>query len=206
MTRPTFDEDEIDFINGLSERIKRLETARSRVFSALPADPGDGQEIYLQTQTMAVAGVSPWWLRYRAWNPDGTANTNTYKWEPVGNCCYENSDYNGEGMANTANVATDFASSLAFTLPLAGDYVVEAGASVGPPGNVQANLYIYDGVAGLFSDTYIGSTPYGSKVIVPPSMPSPRAAGAVIKLRGSTNANSVTWVNKWLKVKPKRVG
>lgn len=176
------------------------------VVSALPSPGYDGQEVYFQTTAMATAGVAPWHLRYRATNPDGSANAYAFKWEPVGVCELLATTFAPEHMNNTSNVVADFATPCAITLPLSGEWLMESGASWQQDSNAQANLGISTntGVNLVQGDAVIGIG-YGAKLHIFPQRVGGRSTGEVIVLRGSTNAAGGTWLAKWLRVKPLRV-
>lgn len=92
------------------------------IVTSLPGSPIDGQEVYYQAD--ATNGVY-WHLRYRS------GATGSYKWEFIG----------GPPLAADSIVFTTFAgfsantwgtlvATLKVTLPLAGDYDVQTGASM----------------------------------------------------------------------------
>jgi hypothetical protein len=94
--------------------------ANPAVVSALPGSPVDGQEVYFNAD--AANGVK-WHLRYNA----GSASA--YKWEFIGGSALHAAVDAGEGT--TSATYTDLATvGPSITLPLAGDYDVEAGAQL----------------------------------------------------------------------------
>lgn len=183
------------------------------VVSALPTVPApvNGQTILFQTMAMHTAGIPPWRLRYRTKNPDGSNNANFLKWEVIGDHSYEQSTVVSEAMGNTANVVTDFTNGLPFDLPLAGDYIIEAEAATDQAGRLQVNLHLWLGAAlNLGSTTVIGGTSgpgewLGNPVHTLPVLKTNIGPGT-LRLRGSTNVLGCTWLRKYLRVKPLRVG
>jgi hypothetical protein len=112
--------------------------------TSLPGSPVDGQEVYLQID--ATNGIN-WHLRYRA----GSASA--YKWEFVG------------GPPLTAQVEAQESTSSGgytnlttpgplFSLPRAGDYIIESGfqAIGGGGGNWSTAIVVYGGVIPTVGD------------------------------------------------------
>jgi hypothetical protein len=98
------------------------------VVSATPANPVEGQEIYLQTPLMLTLGLM-WRFRYSSTAPD------PYKWLFVGG-----NDFhvrNSAGFTPPANVWTsDPDTSMWFTVPVLGEYDLLASANTYSPDSV----------------------------------------------------------------------
>jgi hypothetical protein len=115
------------------------------------------------------------------------------------------SDQSGETMPNTGNTDTEFTNPDVITVPVAGDYLIEFGASITPTANAQANLKVTTGLSGgtdLLVATYIGAG-FGVAVLGSPTVVT--LAAGELRLRGSTNAAAVTWNMKYLKLTSIRV-
>lgn len=92
------------------------------VVQVLPSSPIHGQEVVFQNQSMMNNGVA-WRLRYRAYNVDGSANTNTDKWECVGGGIFDARD--PAGVSLSANTLAY--SGPSHTIPLPGWYEATVG-------------------------------------------------------------------------------
>lgn len=189
------------------------------VVSALPLGPTDGDEVYFQTTAMAVDGVM-WRFRYRGKNPDGSNNTNTFKWEAVG----EQQPLRVEGIGGrdysvseqTANLNHSALATAgpSITAPLAGDYDVS--------GSAQAQQTASGGLASiLFWIPGYGNVPWmngdaafytNTEALTSGKIDGQRlitlTAGGTVELRYATSsaANPVKFYNRNLYVKPIRVG
>lgn len=95
-----------------------------KLVSVLPSSPADDEEVYFQTADMVAAGISPWHLRYRA------ASTSAYKWEMLGGNFWSAAGAGITGLALLANTQTTYAGAARIVVPLAGDYMVQATATV----------------------------------------------------------------------------
>lgn len=172
--------------------------------TALPAGPVDGQEVSFIAD--ALQGIV-WRLKYRAADPS------PYKWQFVGGAPLQKFAATGESVANTSNEWVDLtaAGAVPIALPLAGDYLLEAGASVNPASNAQVNFAVWSGVNGsggaavTVSTAFIGTGPYGAVLTNTQRVGALPAAGT-IRLRGSTNGATVTYLSTWQVVTPVRVG
>lgn len=90
------------------------------IVSVLPSSPSDGQEVYYQSTAMATDGVV-WHLRYRA------AAAGSYKWEYIGGGPQVNSSNVQQSLTiASASVHQTYTSGPTLTLPLAGDYMIQA--------------------------------------------------------------------------------
>lgn len=132
----------------------KVNTGRELV-STLPSSPVNGQEIYYQAD--GTNGVI-WHLRYRA------ASASAYKWEFVGGGALTVST--GAQVSNptypTANTWVDIGAAVSLpALPLAGDYWVEASATV--YNRVAATLGIGVATTAAGTPTYRS---YGSSAAV----------------------------------------
>jgi hypothetical protein len=170
--------------------------------TSLPIGPSDGQECYFVAD--AANGVL-WYLRYNA------ASASPYKWEVIGGSPLVSFNGVSEAIPNTGNAAQDFTNPALVVLPLAGDYELESVVTISPASNAQVNVQPYTGAQGTGGTaiganvSFIGTGPYGVPVTGGPMRALAVPAGTV-RLRGSTNGASVTYITKSLRAMPVRVG
>lgn len=130
-------------INNHDSRIEKVErrVAASRVVTALPTAPRDGQICYYQSAGMATLGAT-WALRYNASNPTG------YNWESVGGGALINTIATSESTSATsaANLTTP---GPLIVLPLAGIFEVQHAviAVNGTAGGNTSIVNVYDETA-----------------------------------------------------------
>lgn len=179
------------------------------VVSVLPAGPTDGDEIYFQTTAMATANTPPWHLRYRATNPDGSANASAYKWEFLGGGSLSSlvAAFEGTASAGFADVTTVGPS---VTLPLAGDYTLIATAQVqAPTANLAAAALKLGAAATSDEESIVASGELQGGLQGTPSRTMVRrglAAAAVIKMQYRSTSGTSTFGRRELVVRPERVG
>lgn len=178
--------------------------------TALPANPIDGQECYFVAD--ATNGII-WHLRYNA----GSASA--YKWELVGGTTLYSSVATQEAATGAGgswfNLATN---GPLVTLPLAGDYETDFGATVIVTNRGQlAYLGIAQGdVAAAGLQPYL-SGPDPSNTAWPGGNPLTSAlaasvrhtavpAATVLKLRYFANNTAINYLHRWIKTRPIRVG
>lgn len=171
---------------------------KTELVSALPGSPVDGQEIYFQNTTLAAEGVV-WHLRYRS------ASASSHKWEFVGGSAVFSEVLTGQATSSTS--FTDLATvGPSITMPLAGDYDAEFGARIF---NAASGL----GVVGI----KIGSAEAGNGAQLSINASSAAnvfralrltglAAAEVLKLQYHTTSTSSEFIQRFLYVRPVRVG
>jgi len=165
--------------------------------TTLPASPTDGDTIYYQTAAMATLGLV-WTLRYRS-------GGGTYKWEFVGgDPLYAKA--NG-GVTATTNVHTQKTGGPSFAIPAAGEYLMTYGATA--QAAVTAN---YAGVA-LFinavlvdADTEIVTGTTNFQSICGSYDATFATAGHTLELYYKSDSGTSTFIRRWLRAVPIRVG
>lgn len=186
---------------GIRQRAIRLDTVTS-----LPRSPIEGDEVlYLADDVNSVI----WHLRYR---PIGSL----FKWEWVGGSTLRASNA-GTSMTTASTTYVDLSTpGPAITVPLAGDYVVEAWAQA-QHGTAAAlgTMAIKVGAAAT-SDTNAvrGQAPannYDISIAQLSKEISVPTAGTVLTVQFKTNTGTLTvnnagLINPWMTVRPKRVG
>jgi hypothetical protein len=124
-------------------------TGGHEVVTTLPGAPFNGQEVlYLADAAGAYGGPYAWLCRYRATNPDGSANTAASKWDviddahPLDRRVDTSETTGGTGYTDLATVGP------AITLPVVGDW------------DVTLETYISPGTAGLrgYMSVQVGAT------------------------------------------------
>lgn len=163
--------------------------------AALPAAPVDGDEIYFQNATMAAAGVI-WHLRYNG------ASANPYKWEYVGGGAL--SRYLGnDHTASTAYV--DLTTPHNVIAPLAGEYEVDWGAQTYNATVTYSWLGMFIGnVFQAETTTFIGSA--NSQLPITSAWGFTIAAGADVRAKYRVNAGDATFLGRYLRIRPVRLG
>lgn len=173
--------------------------------ASLPASPVNGQEIYYVAD--ATNGIV-WHFKYRS------ASASTYKWEYVGGTSGFNEVATSETTTSTTytNLATTGPS---FTVPLAGDYLIEFGAGIevsGTTGNTDAMMSFAVGATAASDNDRIihantGTSGWNFKTQMRTVRKTDIAASSAIvaKYRNST-AWTAGYTTRWMKVTPIRVG
>lgn len=170
--------------------------------TSLPSSPVDGQEIYLQTSSMALDGVR-WHLAYRE------ASLSPYKWEFVGGGSLRSWAQTQVSTSGTTYV--DLSGGPSLTIPVAGDYIftfsVQQWANTALD-SARAALKI--GSTATTDDESAPTVSSTAGAFHNPSrtmMRNVQTAGSVCKLqyRGSS-ANSVEFMRRELLAYPVRVG
>jgi len=176
---------------------------RTPLVTTLPPTPIDGQEIrFLADATNGVV----WNLRYRA------ASSSAYKWELIGG-----SPLYAEVMAlETVNSTTyvDLATvGPAVALPLAGDYMVTIGARIwgDQPNSNPVMSYAIGATAAVDADALDHNqvAPAGAFALTASRERRKTGLGAVTltaKYKRGTVACSLNAMNRWMSVRPVRVG
>jgi hypothetical protein len=183
---------------------------RVPVVQALPGSPKDGMELIFQNQSMMNNGVA-WHLRYRAYNADGSANTNTHKWELVGGSFF-----------HARNPAAVSLGALAYpgpehTIPLSGWYEISQawnGYTNGSAGISQSDLYNGSNVAidsggenvlQGFHDTSASSRVQPARTAL---CPVALTAGQIVRMGFQSDAAAGQHNVRWrdLGIRPVRVG
>lgn len=173
--------------------------------TTLPASPYNGQVIdYLADATKGVV----WRLRYRA------ASASAYKWEVVGG-----SELTAERPAGTFDVitATSYAAlgnAVQVTVPLAGDYLLGWGGSIGQgTQDVSGFLAIKLGAAATSDNDAIPHQQRSATTSQNPLLPAARrvrrdglSAGSVIAVQARVTGGAMTTDKNFLNARPVRVG
>ena len=191
-----------------------LRGPKTPILTALPTDPTEGHEIRFLADT---ANGVVWHLRYRGFNPDGTPNASSYKWEFVGGSALSSYIPTAEGTSST--IAVDLATvGPSLALPLAGDYDFTGEAMIGTTAvaGVYGDAVLVAGpVAGPFnaldaSDFGRSMDPASTSGINAMSPFSRRrtiaTAGWLAKLQYRSGGTAVTWQSRRLTARPVRVG
>lgn len=192
-------------VQALADKLDALTRMAPPLVSALPGSPSDGDECYLQTAAMAIAGVV-WRLRYRA------AISDSSKWEFVGGTPLGYQTANTTIFANGAGWKR-FPAPLQVAIPVKGQYVVR-GVAQFQVGGTAAGLSL-----GIGTDT--NPTPINNMSV---SAQSPTSAQSmVMSIAGirnfdianetyaeiTVNLNTVTGVTPWyrsMELQPVRLG
>lgn len=185
--------------------------SRAPQVSALPSNPAHGDEVWFQNQSMMNNGVG-WRLRYRAYNLDGTANTNTHKWEYVGGAVF----YARDAAAIGLGVANSYVGP-EHSVPLAGWYEVTTafnaynagtGAGIVQAGHYDASNVVLEASSENFVQGYLPGTTSGRVQIARTALFSVvLVAGSTIRLGyNSEVASGHTARFRSLGLKPVRVG
>lgn len=190
-----------DLRTFLNARIAAIPT----LVSSLPVSPVDAQEIYYLAD--ATNGIV-WHLRYRA------ASASTSKWEFVGG-----SELLNEVTAQESTTSAAYADLTtvgpSVTVPLAGDYVVEIGARMwGDTVNNSAGMsYAIGATAAAVADGIETYTNAAATFVGPatnvgrPRVKTGLAAATVLRAKYRLTASgSAVFHNRWMRVKPVRVG
>lgn len=183
--------------------------APSASVSVLPTiDLYDGREVLFQTQVMATAGFGAWRVRYRALNPDGSANASTHKWEPIG------------APALFAEVTTEEATAVgvynalatagpAVALPLAGDYIVEIGHTSlnSTVGQELIMSYEIGATAASDADMAIGNADtVNRRQAFARAMRKTGLAAVTLTAKYRTGGGTATFGRRWMRATPLQVG
>lgn len=169
------------------------------IVSALPGSPFDGQEIYYQNATMATAGTV-WHFRYRA-------GGGTYKWEYLGGGELNAVNTTSGTAASTTAVA--FTNTPTITVPLAGDYFVQANGDWGTSNNaLQSNVQIGNGTVFTNTVRHAFSASSTNNIFSAQGLLPGIAAASTISLYGFTNGGTATLTahTKTITMRPIRVG
>lgn len=167
--------------------------------TALPANAVDGQECYFVAD--AANGVV-WRLKYRA------ADTSSYKWNFAGGPPLTDEVLNFESTSSTAFASLTTAGPT-ITVPVAGDYIVEIGASA------YANAVVGDAVMsyaiGATAATENDRVLIGASTTFSQSGSRARrktglAANTALAAQYKGQAGAVTFLDRWMRVAPVRVG
>jgi len=192
-----------------SGSLKEIVTeAPSTLVTALPGSPTDGQEINYQSAGMATDGII-WRFRYRS------ASASAYKWEFIGGQAWSAEVATSQTRAATAygDLATV---GPTITAPLAGDFMLEFGASVASDTTSNGAL-VSPSVSGgsasspVDADSASINVTVGAGAIYNASLSRKirknalTAADITLRYRCST-ANTSTFASRWLAVTPIRVG
>jgi len=172
------------------------------VVSSLPSSPVNGQDCYYLAD--ATNGVV-WHLKYRS------ASASTFKWEFVGGGSLhaEVATMESRGAITTyADLATVGPS---VTVPVAGEYEIAFGARVQTPsvvgqsGNVSVSI---GGVTAVVADaTWVDSAAAQiANFSTARTIWRTAAATNVVKLQYAVTNTSFQFGNRWLGVRPVRVG
>jgi len=188
-------------MQALADKLEGITGIAPPLVSALPGSPVDGQECYYQSAAMAALGIV-WHLRYRA-------GGGTFKWECVGAPALLGEVVTSEqraatGYGDLATVGPDV------TVPLAGEYMVEAGFTFNAATAMVAYMsYSRGGTAAQDATATHGTVSMAAVTgsFMRTVSPLTLAAGDLLrgKYRGSTTDN-VVYQNRWLRVTPRRVG
>lgn len=183
--------------------IRQLQTQSAGVVTALPADAVEGQEVLYVADDAGVTGGPVLWHLHRRGG----------KWEFIGgNPLFTRVDTN-QILAITVNTWGDLATvGPDLTVPLAGDYYVEFGATMGVGANGQT---VRAGVAQA-----AGGTPVGNIIehVAPTATVeftsaqqerfTALAAGGLLRMRyqpGVVAGGTPSAARRWLKVWPWRL-
>lgn len=182
------------------------------VVSALPSNPYNGQEIYVEAD--ATNGVY-WHLVYRALHADGTTDTSSYKWHCLGGGALHAVQSNDWTTITNTAYATD-ANGPSITVPFGGDYDVEFSAGFADiVFGSGAEMRVVPAVSVATADdttkpwiTHANSSinaPAGGGRVVPLTG---LAASAVIQIyaRVTTSGPTGRLFNRRMRVTPIRVG
>jgi len=170
--------------------------------TSLPTAPVDGQEVYYVAD--ATNGII-WHLRYRA------ASASAYKWEVLGGPPLEAYVDTAESSASTTYVDLTTVGPQ-ITVPLAGDYDVDLGASCFPNTATAENIWTAPKIgAAATSDNdgeYAWTNAANQSINVHRRLKKTGiAASTVIKQQYRTVAGVTSnWRRRYLRVTPVRVG
>lgn len=171
--------------------------------TALPSPANDGQEVlYLADAANGVV----WHLKYRA------GSSSAFKWEVVGG-----PDLAAEVLTSQTTAATGYVdlttAGPSLTLPLAGDWIVSHGAQIEATGTDRlfaspkfAAVATADANAVSVAVANVGAAAQGSSPARTQRV-NGRAAGDVVKVQYRTALGTTgTFANRWLTVRPVRLG
>jgi hypothetical protein len=168
--------------------------------TSLPGSPVDGQECYYQAD--ATNGII-WHLRYRS------ASSSAYKWECVGGSPLGVEVVTGESSASTTYTSAGF-TAMTVSLPLAGDYDVHHGTDVSVINNTGVMGYDIGATAAVDADAVVvGLAGAGAASINVSGARTRRktVTGAVVlTAKYKTGGASTTFLNRFLRAMPVRVG
>lgn len=184
-------------------------TGGHEVVTALPGAPYNGQEVlYLADAAGTYGGPYAWLCRYRSTNPDGSANTATYKWDvidgahPLDRRVDTSETTGGTGYVDLATVGP------AITVPVAGDWDITLEAYIAP-GTAGLRGYMsvqVDATTATDIDAAIMLT--GEATVTKTRRKPGLAAGTVLtsKYRINTSGNTVAFAQRLLRAHPVRLG
>jgi hypothetical protein len=165
--------------------------------TSLPTPPFDGFEVFYAAD--ASSGVV-WHLRYRS-------GGGTYKWEYVGGPPMFDEVTTVQSRTNIAYGALTTAGP-SVTVPLAGEYEVWIGATVTPPAGV-IGLMSYD-IGGTGAADADAVRVHGNAAQASCNRPRVKtissASTALVSKYRETVATGTSWQDRWMSVRPVRVG
>lgn len=180
----------------------------SNTVSTLPVSPYNGQVIQYQSAGMATDGVV-WTLKYRS------ASASSFKWEYIGGSLLFSAVETDESTTSATYVdLTTVGPSV--TIPLAGDYEITCGCYAwrSSTGAAQSYASLKVGATATSDNDKVtwSATPAqavanqiseaGTRVFVKTGL----AAGTVLKLQYRSSAGTAQFLNRWISVRPVRVG
>jgi hypothetical protein len=175
----------------------------SQLSSAPYTSPYDGMEVSMLVDTFFD---HYWELRYN------TATSSAQKWDFTGGTPLAATQGTGEQV--TSGTFADIGSNQPqITIPRTGDYYFEHGHTVDNPGNAgnHSGLSILNvaGVnVGAFCAAYLGGSGSGiqsSTQITDPFISCNAGDVAKLRYRGTNGILAVTYFNRWLTCRPKRI-
>jgi len=166
--------------------------------TSLPPSPVDGQEYdYVADATNGVI----WHLRYRA------ASASAYKWEFVGGASLYAAVAASETTASGTYVDLTTVGP-AVTLPLAGDYDIEHGATLGASGTCYLSMsYAIGATAAVDADnveTSMGTS--SAAAVARQARKTALAAATALTAKYRISGTGPSFSKRWLRVRPVRVG
>jgi len=191
-------------LEDLESRLAAYAEGPTTVVSSLPGSPVDGQEVYYLAD--GTNGVM-WHLKYRA------GSSSSYKWEFVGGSALKSKSDAGfaTGSADTfsANTYTPL-TGVSITAPLAGDYETDFGCVVTVGAGQTNQVIVTPGISGAGSDANAawGGESGNWVSLIADTILTGLAASTVLTLmaRSSASGQGCTVRNRWMSVRPVRVG
>lgn len=193
-----FISDEKGSVNGPQGGFHNPSEPKSELVSVLPSSPVDGQVVYFQNTAMAASGVV-WTLRYRV------ASSSSHKWEFVGGAAIFSEVLTGQTTSSASFIDLATAGP-SLTVPLTGDYDAEFGARIlnAASGLGVAGLKVGVAEAGNGAEVSAGAAS-GANVLRALRLTG-LAAAEVLKLQYKTTSTSSEFIQRFLYVRPVRVG
>lgn len=202
-------------LNNLETGI--AEAGRAAVVTTLPGSPGEGQVVDLLVDQ--AKGIV-WRVKYRGKNPDGSDNTSAYKWEFVGGADLfdEVTSQDSTPSATTYVSLTNIGPQVWLPTGIGGDFDVEIGAMMNVGAAQAPARMAYD----IFGAATIAASDADSVFFQEPNVATPNGWSSDARLRRKTGVQAganilakykavntgttATFANRWMRVRPVRIG